>query len=164
MEMEKVRQRWIDYNMNLVEKFANEKKPSRVLLDKLKFFAVEYLIDFESELEEDPDNRDGGIITLDTITAGYIDSYFGRWYVQKNEGITEKDMKDSLKAMQQFYEFLKEEKLYREKASQHTKLMKRLGNEKKYLKRLKEYRKIQKEKGDEEKYLDLMREWEFEDL
>jgi hypothetical protein len=68
-------------------------------------------------------------------------------------------------ALANFYAFLKENKLYKERAAFHTQLMSRLNNRKKYAKRLKEYQKIQLEKDrDEEKYLDLMQEWEYEDI
>lgn len=163
-ELKSLRDRWVKYNIDLLEKYAAQKNPHQEAMDKLRFFAVDYLIDFESELEEDPENEDGGILTLDTVFAGYMDSFLGRWYIQKIEGANEDDLNKFQDALHGFYAFLKENKLYKEGAAQHTKLMKRLENKKKYVKRLREYQEIQKEKGDEEKYLDLMREWEYEDL
>lgn len=172
MDLEKVRERWIDYNKGVIDKFfehlstkgkVSEKKKNNYR-KKIDFFATEYLIDYESEMDEDPDNEDGGIITIDTVTAGYIDSFLGRWLMQKTDMASEKTIKDYLDALSKFYEYLKTNKLYKEKAAQYNKLKRRLVNKKKYLKRLKDYEEIQEQKDDEEKYLDLMREWEYEDL
>ncbi len=164
MELEKVRQKWKDYNQSIIDKFCKINNFSENDKQKLNYFGVDYLIDFESELDEDPDNEDGGILTLDTVTAGYIDSFMGRWYIQNTPDLDEKDFIKLLELLQKLYSYLKTEKLYKEKAAQYQKLNRRLENKKKYLKRFKEFKKIQLEKDDEEKYLDLMREWEYEDL
>jgi hypothetical protein len=165
MDLQTIRDRWVNYNLSLLDKFTASNEVSQQNLDRMRFFATTYLIDFESELDEDPENEDGGILTLDTITAGYIDSFLGRWYIQNNQDLTEEDLADFMDALANFYAFLKENKLYKERAAFHTQLMSRLNNRKKYAKRLKEYQKIQLEKDrDEEKYLDLMQEWEYEDI
>jgi hypothetical protein len=164
LDLKSVRERWVRHNLDLIEKFAGERQVEGGLLEKLKLFAVDYLIDFESEMDEDPENEDGGILTLETVYAGYIDGFFGRWYIQKVEGVSEEEILRFQEVLARFYAYMKEKKLYREGSAQHTKLMGRLENRKKYARRLREYLEIQKEKGDEEKYLDLMREWEYEDL
>jgi hypothetical protein len=165
MDLQTIRERWVNYNLNLLNRFTDSNKVSQQNLEKLRFFATTYLIDFESELDEDPENEDGGILTLDTITAGYIDSFLGRWYIQNNPDLTEDELTGFMDVLAEFYAFLKQNKLYKERAAFHTQLMSRLNNKKKYLKRLKEYQKIQLEKDrDDEKYLDLMQEWEYEDI
>lgn len=163
-QLKDLRDRWVAYNLELVRKYSEAKKPDEEALKKLNLFAVDYLIDFESELEEDPDNLDGGILSLDTVFAGYIDSFLGRWYIQRVEGANEKDLRHYQEVLHGFYSFLKEKKLYKEGSVQLTSLLKKLEAKKKYQKRLADYLDIQKEKDDEEKYLDLMREWEYEDL
>jgi hypothetical protein len=164
VDVQTVREKWVDYNKDLISKYAADRKVSGKKLDLLTFFAIEFLIDFESEIEEDPENLDGGILTLDTIYASYMDGFLGRWYIQKTENPTEEGINAFMDVFSDFYAYLKENKLYKEGAAQHTKLMKRLGNRKKYLKRLNEFLEIQKVKDDEEQYLDLMQEWEYEDL
>jgi hypothetical protein len=162
MDLQTVRQRWVDYNNNLINKYAENFKLSPQTLERLKVFGTEYLIDFESELDEDPDNLDGGILTIDTVTSHYIDSFMGRWLIQKR-GVTESELLEYMQELSSFYSYLKENKLYKERAAQYTKLSDRLKNTKKYMKRLKEYEKIQQE-TDEETKLDLLQEWEFEDI
>jgi hypothetical protein len=170
MDLNQVRQKWIDYNSKTIDQFAKhffpdgteEKKQD--YLKKLAFFATDYLLDFESEIEEDPDNEDGGIITLDTVTAGYLDGFLGRWLIQKTDMATEENIADFISVLNEFYAYLKENNLYKEKSAQYAKLKKRLDNPKKYIQRLRDYNEIQKEKDDEEKYLDLMQEWEYEEL
>jgi len=172
MDLDKVRERWINYNREIIDKFFEHlsqegkisKKKEENYRKKINFFATDFLLDFESEMDEDPDNEDDGIITIDTVTAGYIDGFLGRWFIQKTDKASEKSIKEYLEVLGKFYEFLRANKLYKEGAAQYNKLKRRLANKKKYLKRLKSYEEIQAEKDDEEKYLDLMRDWEYEDL
>jgi hypothetical protein len=164
VDVQAVREKWVNYNKDLITRYASTRKVDEKKLALLSLFAIDFLIDFESEIEEDPENLDGGIITLDTIYASYVDSFLGRWYIQKTENPTEENVNIFMDVLSDFYAYLKENKLYKEGAAQHAKLMKRLENRKKYLKRLIEFLEIQKVKDDEEKYLDLMQEWEYEDL
>lgn len=164
VDVKAIRERWVRYNLDLVDRFTHDTGADGNSVDKLKFFAVNYLIDFESELEEDPDNEDGGILALDTVFPGYIDSFLGRWYIQNVPGATEEDMKNYQKVLSDFYKFIKKHKLYKEGSGMLSRLLKKLEAKKKYLKRLKSFIEIQAEKEDEEKYLDLMQEWEYEDL
>lgn len=172
MDLQQVREKWVNHDQEMIDQFikhlsdekklnANKEKDYR---EKLEYFAIDFLLDFESEIEEDPENEDGGIITLETVTAGYIDSFLGRWLIQKSDRASEKIIKDYQTVFKLFYDYLKENKLYKEGAAQFKKLMNRVEHKKKYVKRIKDYLEIQEEKGDEEKYLDLMREWEYEDL
>jgi len=169
MDLEQIKEKWASYSRELINRFADslpkKGKNKESCLGKLDFFAINYLLEFESEVEEDPENEDGGIITLDTVTAGYIDGFLGRWLIQKTDMATEKDIKEYQKVFNLFYDYLKVNKLYKEKAAQFTKLKQRLTNKKKYIKRIKSYLEIQELKGqDEEEYLEQMREWDFEDL
>jgi len=164
MDLEKVREKWVNYNLELIDKFSRSVKTDQKEVELLKYFGVNFLIDFESELDEDPENVDGGIITIDTVTAAYIDSFLGRWYIQNNENATEEELEAFMDAFFAFYSYLRDNKLYKERAAQLTKLLTKLENKKKYVKRLKDYQKIQESKGDEETYLDLLQEWEYEDL
>lgn len=164
MDLTQVRERWVKYNLDLIEDFEKATKADPKHIEKLKYFGVDFLIDFESELDEDPENEDGGILTIDTVTAGYMDSFLGRWYIQKNEEATEDDIREYMDAFDKFYGWLKKNKLYKERAAQYTKMARRFTSGKKYLKRIREYKKILELKDDEEKYLDELREWEYEDL
>ena len=173
MDMTQIRDKWVTYNKNLIGKFAAflEKDDSisqeikKDYLEKLEFFGIDYLIDFESELDEDPENEDGGILTLDTVSWGYIDGFLGRWFIQKTDKASEESIRTYQEALLAFFEFLKANKLYKDKAVVFNKLKSRLNSKKKYLKRYTEYKAIQelKEK-DEEEYLEQMQEWEYEDL
>ena len=173
MDLLKVREKWINYNEDLIHKFmdfiaeddsiSEEKKKD--YLEKLEFFSVNYLIDFESELDEDPENEDGGIITLDTVSWPYIDSFLGRWYIQKTDKATEQSIKDYQEAFLAFYDYLKRHKMYKESSPTYNKMKRRFGSKRKYKKRFNSYMEIQDIKDkDEEEYLEQMREWEFEDL
>ncbi len=164
MDLEQIRKRWIDYNLDIINRFAEESRINSNSMDKLRVFSIDYLIDFESEIEEDPENLDGGILTLDTVYAGYIDSFLGRWYIQKVENPNIQDLKQYQELLHRLFTFIKEKKLYKEGSGQLSRLIKKLEAKKKYTKRLTDYLEIQQEKDDEEKYLDLMREWEYEDL
>lgn len=164
MDLEKVRSRWVNYNTDLIKKFAAETGAEKDVIERLIFFGIDFLIDFESELDEDPENKDGGILTLDTVPSTYMDSFLGRWLIQNRQGITEKVLRDFMETLSAFYAFLKANKLYKERASEYNRLMAKLETKNKYLKRLKEYLKIQESKDNEELYLDLMQEWEYEDL
>ena len=173
MDLAQVREKWVTYNKDLIGKFAAflaedanlSEETKKDYLEKLEFFGIDYLIDFESELDEDPENEDGGILTLDTVSWGYIDGFLGRWFIQKTDKATEESIKGYQIALLAFFEYLKANKLYKEKAVVFNKLKSRLNSKKKYMKRFTEYMAIQDLKDkDEEEYLEQMQEWEYEDL
>lgn len=171
MDLAAVRDKWVQHNIKLLDGFSLYLKEYEYPEDKitqwrdlLEYFAIDFLLDFESEIEEDPDNLDDGIITLDTVTWGYADSFLGRWYIQKSGKATEESIKKYQTVLGVFCDYLKQSKQYKQGAADLKKLKSRFDNKKKYIKRFKDYEEIQQIKDDEEKYLDLMQEWEYEDL
>lgn len=169
MDITAIRKRWVDYNSERIRLFLDFLKNEadipetniQVYGKMLEDFSVDYLIDYESELEEDPDNEDFGIITIDTVTAGFMDNYLGRWYIQKGIEPSEEKLQKYIDIFNRFYQFLKDNKLYKERAAQYTKLKKRLEKPDKYINRYKEYEELMKEKQrDSDKYSDLLQDWE----
>jgi len=165
--------KWINYNNNIISRFfsdskeSNDKKNFLLNPDKqiemLNLFSSRYLIEYQSDLEEDPDNMDDGIITIDTVTWIYIQSFLGRWYIQEIDGVTEEDIKNFIKLFLIFFTYLRDNKIYKRGKTQVNKILKKLENERKFIKRIKDYIKIQKEKDKEEKYHDLLNEWELDE-
>ncbi|MCE1247049.1 MAG: hypothetical protein LWY06_10430 [Firmicutes bacterium] len=169
MDIAAIRKKWIDYNDEKICLFLGFlKKEGKLSEDELfvnkkllEDFSVDYLIDYESELEEDPDNEDFGIITIDTVTAGFLDDYLGRWFIQKGKNPTEEKLLRYIGLFNEFFQFLKDNKLYKERAAQFTKLKKRLEKPDKYLNRHKEYQALMQEKDrNYDAYTDMLQDWE----
>jgi hypothetical protein len=169
MDLADVRQRWLDYNNERILLFLDYLKKEPGISDAeidfykklLDDFSVDYLIDYESEIEEDPDNEDFGIITIDTVTAGFMDNYLGRWYIQKGKNVNEQNLLTYIKLFNLFYQFLKDSKKYKERAAQFTKLKRRLEKPEKYLTRLQEYEALMQEKErNYDNYNDMLQDWE----
>jgi hypothetical protein len=162
--IEDVKNKWINYNRNIITRFLSDKKnkDSKKQEQMFELFSSIYLIEYQSDIEEDPDNMDGGIITIDTVTWSYIESFLGRWYIQETEGASEEGIKDFIRLFTLLFTYLRDNKLYKEGRTQVNKILKKLENEQRFVKRLKNYLKIQKEKDNEEKYQDLLNEWEMD--